>query len=578
MAVGSKKRRRIRWGWIWVLVLGLAGGGFAWQQQQNAAKTAREIPKGVQVGRVERGAIEQKINATGVIAAQIGAKVNIGSEIAGRVRSLPADVGSVVRRNQVVAVIASPDLEAQVEQQQRSVEVARAAVAQSESRLRQAGLTAGMTESQTAAQIQEAEFAVRAAGERLKMTEANSRLSPEQTTSEIARAQAALSTARSQEKQTKATVALQIRQAQNDIDDAKAVEQNSLAQLKRRRVLLAEGYVARQEVENIETDYRRAQARTSSAQASMNIVREKTEADLQAARDRVVEAEAGLRVAKAGHLQDDARVAEMRNAQEAVKQAQATLRLTRTGKTQDMIRRREVEEARSALAQARANLRQSEAALRYQQAQLNKAVIRSPVDGTVLTVNTQQGETVSAGFQVQTLITVADLNRLEVRAYVDEVDISRVRLGLPAEVRVDSLSGRKFPGRVVKVSSASTVKDNVVTYETTVALDNPGGALKPDMTADVTLILGRQSDVTLVPSEAIHRSIDKSYVYVLHREKRGKERVEKRDVTVGVDDGSRAEIRSGVKDGEEVVLAGLPRLGVEAADAQRQGGPKKEDE
>ena len=109
-------------------------------------------------------------------------------------------------------------------------------------------------------------------------------------------------------------------------------------------------------------------------------------------------------------------------------------------------------------------------------------------------------------------------------------------------------------------------------------MENPGGLLRPDMTADVTLILGRRPDVLLVPSESVHRSIKESYVYVLHREKKGKERVEKRTVAVGVDDGSQAEVTSGLKEGEEVILAGLPRLGVEAADAQRQGGPKKEEE
>src|SRR5687767_14375418 len=104
------KRRRIRWPWIWLVVVGLGGAGYVfWQQQANAGR-ASELPKGVQIGTVRRGDIEQKINATGVVAAQVGAKVNIGAEISGRVQSLPADVGSRVRKNQVIALIDSPDL------------------------------------------------------------------------------------------------------------------------------------------------------------------------------------------------------------------------------------------------------------------------------------------------------------------------------------------------------------------------------------------------------------------------------------------------------------------------------------
>jgi HlyD family secretion protein len=572
----AARRKRFPWGLVVTGLVVVGGGaGFWWQQQSNAAKAA-ELPKGVQVGKAAMGNIDQKITATGVIAAQTGAKVNIGSQITGRIRSLPADVGTLVQANQVVAILDSPDLEAQVEQQSRNVDVARATVTQMESRLRQAGLTAGLTADQTAAQISEAQFGLRAAQERLKMADATSRLQPEQTAAEIRRAEATLSTARSSERQVKATVALQIQQARNDVEDAQALVDNTRVQVRRQESLLAEGYIARQEVDNTRTDLKRAQARLESARAALNIIREKTEADLQSARDRVEEAEAALKVANAGRLQDEMRVAERRNAAETVSQAEASVRMRETGKTENLIRRRAVEEARAALAQARASLRQAEALLRYQQAQLDKAVIRSPIQGVVLTIAQQQGETIAAGFSAPTLITVADLKRLEVRAYVDEVDIGKVRLGLPAEVRVDSFSDRTFTGRVSKIAAASTVKDNVVTYETTIALANPGGVLRPDMTADVTLILGRRPNVLLIPSEAVHRELKRTVVYVLHRQKKGKERVETRVVETGVDDGSQSQITSGLKAGEEVILAGLPRLGVQASDAQRQGGQKDE--
>jgi RND family efflux transporter MFP subunit len=234
-----------------------------------------------------------------------------------------------------------------------------------------------------------------------------------------------------------------------------------------------------------------------------------------------------------------------------------------------------VVEAKSALVQARATLQQARAQLRFQETQLAYGVIRSPITGTVLSITAQQGETLTAGFQTPTLMTVAAMNRLEVRAYVDEVDVGRVRLGLPAEVRVESFQGRVFNGRVTKVASASTVKDNVVTYETTVAIDNAQGLLRPDMTADVTLILGRTRDVLLVPTEAIHREVSRSLVYVLHPNRTGKDRVETRTVTTGVQDGSFTQILSGMKEGEQVVLAGLQRLGVKAVDAQDAEGKKE---
>src|SRR5437762_1289881 len=120
----GKKRKRIPWGWITVLLLAAGGVGYwAWQAQTSAAR-ANALPAGVQTGIAARGDISQKITATGVVAAQTGAKVNIGSQITGRIRSLPADVGTVVHAGQVVAVLDTPDLQAQVEQQRQSARVA----------------------------------------------------------------------------------------------------------------------------------------------------------------------------------------------------------------------------------------------------------------------------------------------------------------------------------------------------------------------------------------------------------------------------------------------------------------------
>src|SRR5581483_4443552 len=85
---------------------------------------------GVQVATAEHGSIQRRITAAGVVASQTGTMVKIGSQISGRIRSLPADVGSPVRAGQVVAVLDSPDLQAQVDQQRQSVAASAASLAQ----------------------------------------------------------------------------------------------------------------------------------------------------------------------------------------------------------------------------------------------------------------------------------------------------------------------------------------------------------------------------------------------------------------------------------------------------------------
>jgi RND family efflux transporter MFP subunit len=570
-----KKKKRLAWGW-WVLIVALLGGGgyFGWQHRPNAGKPD-EMPKGLQVGMAERGDLDQKITATGVVAAQTGAKVNIGSQITGRIRSLPADVGALVAKNQVVAVLDAPDLEAQVEQQRRNVEVTRATLDQAIPRLEQARLNLSLSTDQTQAQISEANSALRAAQSRLESSEAAAKMQPAQTTAEINRTEAALATARSNERQVKQSVAQQLLQAQSSIDDARAGLRNAERQRRRQEALLTEGFISRQEVENVRTQVEQSTARVQNAEASLRIVKEQTEADLQNAANQITQAQAALSSARAAQEQVTIRTADVRTSREVIHQAEATLDLRKTSKTQDRIRRSAYVEAQAAVKQAKASLLQAEALLQFQQAQLDKAVIRSPIAGTVLTINTQQGETVVAGFQVQTLIAVADLHRLEVRAYVDETDIGRIRRGLPVEVRVQSYQARVFKGRVTKIASASTVKDNIVTYETTVAIEDPQGLLRPDMTADVSVILGRRPNVLRVPSEAVHRDVTRTLVYVLHRDKKDKERAEMREVKLGFSDGIYTEIHSGLKEKEEVILAGLPRLGVQAIDAQTENPERK---
>lgn len=569
---GRKRRHRFPWGWIWlVLVAGGAGGFFYWQRVEAAA-ALKKLPPGVQTARVERGAIEQKITATGVVAAQIGAKVNIGSQISGRIATLNAELAGKVTAGQIVAVIEAPDLEAQVEQQRQSVAVAESAVRQAESRLRQAELGEQLSVDQTIVQVQEAEFAVKAANERVNVASASARLQPAETAAQIARSEAALSTAHSQEKQVRESVNFQLAQAQTSIDEAQSAVNNGRRIRQRAEALLRRGFAARQEFDDARTALEQAEARLQSAKATRDVLKVKLEADLQAARDQVAQAEASLRAARAGRLMDEVRSAEESAARETLRQAEASLRLRKTSRTQDIIRQQAVQEARSALNQASATLKQSRAVLRYQEALLDKAIIRAPITGTVLAILTQQGETVAAGFQTPTLITVADLNRLEVRAYVDEVDVGQTRIGMPAEIRVETFRNRRFRGKVAKIASASTVKDNIVTYETTIALENPEGLLRPDMTADVTLLLNRLENVLVTPSEAIHREVNRSVVYVLHRAKQGKERVETRTVTTGRQSNTHTEITTGLKAGEEVILAGLQRLGVKALDSQQDRG------
>jgi RND family efflux transporter MFP subunit len=227
------------------------------------------------------------------------------------------------------------------------------------------------------------------------------------------------------------------------------------------------------------------------------------------------------------------------------------------------------------VAEAGQSVRQSAASLAISQAQLDKAFVRTPISGTVLQLSQQQGETIAAGLSAPTLIIVADLNRLQVDAFVDETDIGKVRLGLPARITVDAYPNHPFYGRVTKIASGSTMQQNVVTYDVTIALGPAAGRpqLKPDMTASVDITVARRRDALTVPVDAVKPGRRGATVTVMRTGRDGRASFQVVRVRTGASDGEHTEVLEGLREGDAVVLAGqVPGMTAEGG-PPRFGGP-----
>lgn len=162
------------------------------------------------------------------------------------------------------------------------------------------------------------------------------------------------------------------------------------------------------------------------------------------------------------------------------------------------------DQAVAQLALDQARVKQSEAALQESRISLNYTDIVSPVDGVVVSRSVDVGQTVAASFQTPTLFLIAqDLTRMQVDAAVSESDIGSVREGQSAMFTVDAFPGREFHGQVVQVRNAPVTVQNVVTYDVVVNVDNHDLALKPGMTATVTIVTGHVDDVLRVPVRAL---------------------------------------------------------------------------
>lgn len=207
-------------------------------------------------------------------------------------------------------------------------------------------------------------------------------------------------------------------------------------------------------------------------------------------------------------------------------------------------------QAKAQVQQARATLDRSEEDLRY-------ATITSPITGVVLSRDVEIGDAVSSilvlGSTATLVMTLGDISQVYVKGKVDEADIGKVYLGQPGRIKVESFKDKTFNGKVTKIAPLGVEKDNVTTFEVRVSIDNPGGELKAMMTANAEIILDEHKNVLMIPEGAIMYDKDKN-ASVEVPEPHGKDGKRKVAVKVGISNGAKTELLSGLKEGQQVVL------------------------
>jgi HlyD family secretion protein len=203
--------------------------------------------------------------------------------------------------------------------------------------------------------------------------------------------------------------------------------------------------------------------------------------------------------------------ANLQKAKIGLADAERTFSRTRKMLADGIISQADFDAAETALQSARASFKaaegsvaQTRGALMQSQTNLRYSVIRSPVDGVVISRAVDVGQTVAASFSTPTLFTIAqDLTKMQIEVSVDEADISRIKLSQKAGFTVDSYPEQTFQGRVIQIRSAPVITQNVVTYVVVVSVDNSDLRLKPGMTANVSVEVARKDDVLKLPPAAL---------------------------------------------------------------------------
>jgi HlyD family secretion protein len=467
-----------------ILVLAVA----VWVQRSRHA--AEPVSGDLRTAQVTRGTLTVSVTDSGTL--QPYASVEVRSRSTGTVVDLRVQAGDRVTRGELLAVIDDKDARA-------NYQTAMATLASAQAKLNSARRTLDATRAQDTTKITQAEAALRTSQAQLTQVLAGSR--PE----EIAQAREAL-----QQAQAASTLAKQT--------------------LDRNQALYDGGLIARQDLDQAQSQYQTAQAQVRAAQEKLKELQAgNTPEAIAVARAQVSEAQTALASARAARLQEDAVAADVRAAEAQVQSSQG-----------------DVDQARD---------------------HLSESQVVAPIDGIVATLAVQVGQSVIGGVSSggTLVMTIADTRVMEANIQVDETDIAQVRIGMPVRVTVDALPDRVFTGKVVRIAPQATVTQNVTQFDVIVDIDDPDRLLRLGMSADGQFIVAERQNALLVPVDAVRGKDSKVVVLV-----KGQTLGPAVAVETGITDGRQIEIVKGLQEGQTVLLGSAP---VPAGNQQRQQQP-----
>jgi RND family efflux transporter MFP subunit len=218
----------------------------------------------------------------------------------------------------------------------------------------------------------------------------------------------------------------------------------------------------------------------------------------------------------------------------------------------------QVDIAKASWETAELNLEIAELSLESAELNLEKAVIVAPFDGVVTDISITAGKEISTAALATPAISLVDTTDIDMRGFIDEIDIAIVKPSQEVNIILDALPDEEVKGSVAFISPVGTILAGVVSYDTTITLENPVAELRDGMSATAEVIIERRDDVLLIPNRTIRGTLENPTVLVLVDEQE-----EEREITLGLTDGINTEVLSGLEEGEKVIVP---------TSAERQGG------
>ena len=219
------------------------------------------------------------------------------------------------------------------------------------------------------------------------------------------------------------------------------------------------------------------------------------------------------------------------------------------GTPQEKVLREQVNIARASWETAKLNLELAKLSLEVAHLNLEMAMIEAPFDGVIADITIVEGQAMSAAAMAAPAISLLGAGNMEMRGFIDELDIAMVEVGQNVTITLDALPDKEVQGKVAFISPMGTILFGVVSYETVISIEGSQEGLRDGMSATADIIIERRHNVLLIPNRAIRGTREAPLVHVYVNGE-----VEERGVTAGLSDGINTEILSGLEEGERVVL------------------------
>lgn len=448
---------------------------------------------------VKRGNFRMSIRATGNLEPLID--VEVKSNVEGEVVKLHVNDGDPVEAGEILV-----ELDPKIYQEEQKQ--AEADVKAAEAQLMQAKLNIELKKERLNSDRTQREAAVKIAKANLETTKAESltRISSAETDIQatknlLEQDKIALEQAKISLEQAKLTLA----ENETSLASTKVALDTAKSEFERNKSLHEEELVSKKTLED-------AEARHASADSQYKNATKRVESQKQAIKshNRNIERhKTGIKTRQATLQYQELNLEHLKKTREKAEE-ESQIRLD-NAKTQLQELELTIDNEKLLTEQSRvssdANLLRRQSSLKNQEERLAWTVIKAPMSGTVTQLEIEEGEIVTSGrsafSQSPPIMTIADLSKMVVKTFINEVDMERLEEGQAADIKIDAFQTKRFKGNVYEISQSGQQQDNIISFEVMIEVDDTSGDIRPGMSADVDIITYEEKDVLLIPIDAV---------------------------------------------------------------------------